>query len=285
MSSQFSACIIIPAHNEASVIGRLLKKLPSDVDGVPLQVIVVCNGCSDDSAGVARQCGAMVLEIDTPSKVAALNAGDAMASAFPRLYMDADIEISSRLVTDVVRALSVPGALCAAPPSRLRLEGRPWLVKAYLTYWRELMRMREGYVGAGLYALSREGRGRFGQFPDVIADDTFVRDLFSRDERISVQTDPSVVEAPRTLGALLRRRVRVSIGNLELESRIAGELSPSKPESRQPWWRVLLSKPSFLPYALVYAAINTITRIQAAKLLRNRRPIAWARDETTRRTS
>lgn len=69
--------IIIPAHNEAAVIGQTLKGLLRQV-GEGDEVIVVCNGCSDDTAGVARRFEprVTVLETDVPSKTNALNLGD-----------------------------------------------------------------------------------------------------------------------------------------------------------------------------------------------------------------
>ena len=52
-------------------------------------------------------------------------------------------------------------------------------------------------IGVGVYALSEEGRRRFDEFPEVIADDGYVRMLFSGTERIRVDDAPSVrVYAP-----------------------------------------------------------------------------------------
>lgn len=284
-SSAYAATIIIPAHNEAAVIGRLLKALPGDIDGRPLQVIVSCNGCTDDTAGVALRNGALVVEVETPSKIAALNAGDAMAQAYPRLYVDADIEIAPGMVHDLVRALNQPGALCAAPPSRMELGGRPWLVSAYFCFWRQMMLARDGYVGAGVYALSREGRGRFEEFPNVVADDTFVRNLFSFNERQVVPTTPTVVQAPYTVRALFRRRVRVCIGNIQLAKRLLETSAPGLREDRVQWWRVAMTKPASIPHSLVYASFNALARMVAGHQLRRKGPVHWGRDDTTRSTS
>lgn len=49
--------VVIPARNEEGVIGRAVKSLPPD------SVIVVDDGSEDDTAGVARNAGAGVLEI------------------------------------------------------------------------------------------------------------------------------------------------------------------------------------------------------------------------------
>ena len=87
--------MIIPAHNEASVIGRTLGRLDPLAPGGQVEVIVACNGRTDNTAELARGFkGVRVLDVPEPSKVAALNAADAEASRWPRLYRDADIEIT-----------------------------------------------------------------------------------------------------------------------------------------------------------------------------------------------
>ena len=79
--------IIIPAHNEAAVIGRCLEPLTHGARPGEFDVIVVCNGCRDATALEARRFGlsVRVIETDTPSKANALNLGDAAATGFPRL--------------------------------------------------------------------------------------------------------------------------------------------------------------------------------------------------------
>ena len=85
---------MIPAHNEAAVIARRLTPLAPLAAAGKLEVIVACNGCTDDTAAIARGFeGVTVLEMAQPSKTAALNAGDAAATHWPRFYLDADVEI------------------------------------------------------------------------------------------------------------------------------------------------------------------------------------------------
>src|SRR5690606_33236517 len=104
-----------------------------------------------------------------------LNAADEVAVAFPRLYVDADITISRKTIEDLVDALADENVLYATPPATLDLAGRPWAVRAYYAVWQQVMRGRRGYVGAGVYALSEKGRRKFGRFPNLLADDLFVR--------------------------------------------------------------------------------------------------------------
>ena len=245
---------------------------------------MACNGCTDNTADVARIHGAAVIEVEAPSKISALNAGDDAAVAFPRLYVDADVVLTSKTITDLIQALSEPGTLCVAPPYQLELAGRPWAVRAYFSVWLRLMALRNGHVGSGVYAVSERGRARFGRFPNVIADDTFVRNLYNRTERRVISTDPTIVQAPLTLRALLRRRIRVNIGNLQLSAHPEYRALPGSVEAVIPWWRVVIASPQLMPASIIYAAVNSVAHIAAHRQVKGNGPVDWARDNTTRST-
>ncbi len=84
---------IIPAHNEANVIERCLDPLAKGMVSGELEVIVVCNGCTDQTAHLAggKSKHIRVVETEVPSKSVALNLGDNVACGFPRFYLDADV--------------------------------------------------------------------------------------------------------------------------------------------------------------------------------------------------
>ena len=68
--------IIIPAHNEAAVLAESLHYL---FQGLPhqVEVVVVCNACTDDSAAIARRFPRVkLIESPIPSKTNALNLGE-----------------------------------------------------------------------------------------------------------------------------------------------------------------------------------------------------------------
>ena len=58
--------IVIPAHNQAPGIGRLLTALLDHASPTKFKIIVVCNGCADDTADVARESGSTVKVIKVP---------------------------------------------------------------------------------------------------------------------------------------------------------------------------------------------------------------------------
>jgi glycosyltransferase involved in cell wall biosynthesis len=49
--------VIIPAFNEAQVIGATLKALPPRIEGVEMTVVVVDDGSTDGTADIVRACG------------------------------------------------------------------------------------------------------------------------------------------------------------------------------------------------------------------------------------
>ena len=74
-------------------------------------------------------------------------------------------------------------------------------------------------IGVGVYAVSEDGRSRFGAFPDVIADDGYVRTLFDASERVCVEDAPVRVYAPKRLSDLVRIKTRSRLGRYELGQR------------------------------------------------------------------
>jgi cellulose synthase/poly-beta-1,6-N-acetylglucosamine synthase-like glycosyltransferase len=99
------ASVAVPAHNEEPVLERSLQRLLADAAPGELDVIVVANACTDATAEVARRAGVRVLESPVPGKVAALLRGDAHSCVFPRVYLDADVELSVGSVRALIAAL------------------------------------------------------------------------------------------------------------------------------------------------------------------------------------
>ena len=114
MQSKQLGSVVIPAHNEASVIERCLSALFTGVASEELDAIVVCNGCTDDTAERARRLpySVRVLELERAHKPTALRAGDAAAITLPRLYLDADVVLPGESARRVLERLA-GGAIAA----------------------------------------------------------------------------------------------------------------------------------------------------------------------------
>ncbi|MCI5116485.1 MAG: glycosyltransferase, partial [Candidatus Electrothrix sp. LOE1_4_5] len=96
--------IIIPAFNEEKVILRCLNSIYQGTAPELLQVIVVCNGCTDSTYTIVKNKYKeviQILNIEKPSKSNALNVGDKLAKYFPRFYIDADVYVTGKSLLKV----------------------------------------------------------------------------------------------------------------------------------------------------------------------------------------
>lgn len=274
--------VVIPAHDEETTIGRCLECLLADASPGELEVIAVCNGCLDRTADVARSFGPQVtvIEIDVASKYLALRAGDERASAFPRFYIDADIVTDTQALRDVAAVLERGDALAAAPRLRVDLTRRPWYVRSYYRLWTRIPYAETAMIGTGFYALSESGRGRFGDFPDLIADDQFVLSCFDEAERRSVDSAEFVIAAPRNLRGLLQMRTRAYTGNLQLEERFGG--AGVQPGGRSAWLGAVRRRPTLLTCVPIYLLVSAIAEARSKRQFRQRDFATWHRDASTR---
>lgn len=269
--------IVIAAHNEAAVIGRCLDALLADHDP-DLEIIVVPNGCTDETAELARSRGVRVVDVASAGKAMALNAGDAVATSFPRIYLDADIAVPPGGIHALVAALARTGSPVAVPRRRLALRGRPRLVRAYFSINARLPVFSRGLFGRGLVALSEEGRRRFDSFPPIVADDLFLDSLFADSERTIVDAVEVVVETPLTAHDLISVLARVRRGNAAVRA-----LGDAKIRQARRWswlWDVVLRDPRLAPAAVVYVTLSVVAVLRARRT--DRFSLAWGRDESTR---
>jgi hypothetical protein len=279
------ASVVIPAHDEVTVIGRLLSALAPAAARGELRVVVACNGCTDGTPDVAAAFpGVVVLDLAEASKIAALNAGDdAAGDVFPRLYVDADVRVDLPAVRAVAAALDTDLPRAAAPRMRAIVDGRPGVVRGFYRVFMQLPWVTDNLVGSGFYGVSRAGRARFGRFPDLINDDLLVRELFRSDERISVAPHVFAIETPRTTPALVRAKSRVSRGVAEY-AELAGAARTARGEpTRAP-------RGGSLPFVRLardprnWAALGAYGFVRAAARLRRVAAGAdgWGQDRTTR---
>jgi len=277
--------IVIPAHDEESVVGRCLGALVTGAREGELEVVVACNGCRDRTAEVARAFGGPVRVVETPvaSKIAALNLGDRAVTGFPRFYVDADVVLTLDGVRAVAARLAETGRPAASPTMDLDLSRSTWPVRAFYAAWTRLPYVREGMIGVGVYALSEAGRSRFAAFPEVISDDGFVRSLFSAAERLRVEEARVRVVAPSNLAALIRVRTRSRLGLFELARRFPDQFDREhEAKGYLAAFAGFAIRPRLWPSVLVYATVNVAARIRARRQLRDRAAYVWERDASSR---
>lgn len=278
--------VIIPAHDEGSVIARTLKAMTEGAAPGELDLIVVCNGCTDDTARVARGFGppVRVIETEIAGKSHALNLGDRAAHGFPRVYADADVVITLETIRTLARRLEHGGVLAVAPMPEFDLSGCSWPVRACYDIRSLLPSAREGIGGSGVYALSAAGRGRFREFPKLTADDGYIRIQFQPAERETLRTAHSLVFPPRTIKDLIATKTRAHYGSFELDKRFPGLWQKRRGESNHRSLIRLFKNPLLWPKLAVYCTVTAIAKYRAKKSLQGAAP-AWERDKTSRATA
>ncbi|GAB2813647.1 glycosyltransferase [Actinocorallia aurea] len=197
------------------MIGAGLRRLLAGTRPGEVEVIVVANACADGTAEAARAHGVRVIETDVPGKGHALHLGDAACTVFPRLYLDADVELTglAALLAEIAR----PGVLACAPVPRWDLTGCGPVVRRVHRVHDRLIAPARVLAGAGAYLLGEEGHRRVFPLPDgLLADDGWAHASFADGERTAVPGAVTVVRQTRTVRAHLRRRARVRRGNRQL---------------------------------------------------------------------
>ncbi|MCR2823912.1 glycosyltransferase family 2 protein [Microbacterium sp. zg.Y909] len=198
------ASVIVPAHNESAVIERTLRGLADVSIAGSLDIHVICNGCSDDTALRAGSVpGVRVTTLDVASKTAAINEGARTAAAAPRIVLDADIDLPSAAIPGLLRALQRPGVYAGRPPFHYDTLDSGSLVRAYYRARSRIPALSGALWGAGIYALTGAGIDRVGCLPNVTADDFYVDALFTSGEKAIPLSPPVRVRTPLTTGALL----------------------------------------------------------------------------------
>lgn len=277
------ASIIIPAHNEEKVLASTLRPLLPGVEEGTLEVIVVCNGCVDRTAEVVASLHSDIICLETPvpSKAHALNFGDSRAHWYPRIYQDADVVLSLETVHRIAAFLRDGRYLAVAPAMHMDFHQASWAVRAYYDIWQRLPYVREGMIGVGVYALSEQGRKRFATFPDIIADDGYVRALFLLHERTVVPECWSLVRAPKNMAGLLKIKTRSRRGRYEL-ARTFPELMANEKKGYGRALLPLLTSLSLWPQVMVYLYVNLLARLLAHMGNARGGSVHWERDESSR---
>lgn len=276
--------VIIPAHNEARVIGRLLDGLLLEASPDELDVIVAANGCVDntEAVAVARGPRVRVISIPTPSKQAALRAGDEVAHGFPRIYVDADVELGTQALRALADALRQPGVLAVGPMRVLALTDRPWPVRWYYDVWSRLPSVRDGLFGRGVIGVNAEGHARIEALPELMSDDLAWSLAFGSHERAVVTEARAIVHTPRTVPDLLRRRSRAATGVRQLEGTVDAPRSSARTQPSH-LLALVRREPLMLPRVLVFIVLTIAARWHSKRAERTGNYSTWLRDESSRR--
>ncbi len=143
-----SVSLIVAAHDEQEVIaGKVANALALDYPSERLEVIVACDGCTDETAAIARAAGAdLVLELPRGGKIAAQDAAVKRASGEIVAFSDANSLWQSGALTLLVAAFvddPQVGYACGQVDFVQAADGAQ-ATNQEGVYWRYEMRLREG---------------------------------------------------------------------------------------------------------------------------------------------
>ncbi len=117
---KYSITVVIPAHNEEKYVARCLRsvKAAANYYGGPVEMIVVCNRCTDKTAEIAVQCGANVLYNDKRCIGSVRNTGIFAAKGDVVVTIDCDNRMTKGTLKEIAVKLATGKYIGGGAPIR-----------------------------------------------------------------------------------------------------------------------------------------------------------------------
>lgn len=273
-----SVSVIIPVHNEEVALAITAPQLLAGLRN-EAEVVYVCNGCTDDSAELLRQLNdprVKIIEMNVASKAAALNEGERGATIFPRFYVDADVAISGYDIMRLAEYLHTHDVDLVSPALAFDMTDCSWIARAANRIWLQLPHGRMSAFQQ-VIGLSQAARARWGRFPDILADDSFMVSRVSEDRRMIVGDIVAEIRPPANFWALVGVRVRILRGLDQLQR--LGIERPHAPRQGAEFLRLLI-RPRTAFGAMAYIVIGLVARVL---FMAGAGTNGWYRDESSRK--
>lgn len=296
--------LIVSAHNEEMVIANLIESLKRlDYPKDAYDIFVIADNCDDNTAQVAREAGAIVLERVNPEK---RGKGYALEWMFDRLYrmerqydyisiFDADNLVSNKFLKAMNRQANrgykvVQGYVDSKNPYD------SWITSSYsLSFWSinrifQLPRYRLGLCcqlsGTG-FIIALDTLKKLGWGATCLTEDMeFTMKLALNNERVAWAHDAVIYdEKPLTLKQSWRQRKRWMQGHCDVASRFWGKLMKKAVKERdirafdcavyllQPVRILALGVITFMAWAQTFHPTGDFGFLQVSYIFDN--PIIW----------
>ena len=142
---KYSFTVVIPAHNEEKYVARCIRsvKAAAGYYGGQVEIIVVCNRCTDRTAEIALQSGAKVLYNEERCIAGVRNTGIAAASGEVVVTIDCDNRMTKGTLQEIALRLATGLFIGGGAPIRFERYSFPLYCNDYLC--------RLGFGLTGLY--------------------------------------------------------------------------------------------------------------------------------------
>lgn len=203
--------IIIPAYNEAAVLPATLTALR----GADVQIIVVDNNSTDDTATVAREHGATVVFEGHNQISRARNAGAKAAAGEYLVFVDADTLVPAETLAEAIRLMRDEGVMAGGALITFDKDVF-WLPRWTMQFWNFYSRRRREAAGCFLFCTRQafEGVGGFSEKVYASEEIWFIRSIkrwlktqpeYDRQhEHVVIIEEPRVVTSARKVDQPVR---------------------------------------------------------------------------------
>lgn len=232
--------VVMAVRDESeNIVPRLENLVGQHYPAELIEILLVCNGCTDDTEFKARQCSR-----DDPrirvftagakgGKASAINLAVSYTSGDIIIFADARQRFESNAVSNLVagfadhRVGAVTGRLEIAKSSRPAIAGmaRYWQVET----WLRIAESRTGSVVGATGAIYGIRRMLFQALPEnLILDDVLIpMQIAFRGLRVVMRADAVAYDEPAPSHKVeFRRRLRTMVGNIQLIRVMPALLSP-----------------------------------------------------------
>lgn len=171
----FSITVLIPAHNEASVIGAKIENTLATRYPGPIQLVVVSDGSVDGTGDIVRQfeTDPRLCFIDLPERKGkgnALNQGIAAATGDIVVFSDASIMLDDDALIEIVRPFADEQIGCVSGEDMIEGGAGEGLYGRYELYLRN-QESRVGSIVGASGSFYAQRRSIVPEFPEGIAPD------------------------------------------------------------------------------------------------------------------
>ncbi len=271
--------ILIPAYNEAASIKQTLDYLLDGTSADDFDVLLVCNGCKDKTAEIAKSAHPCirVIDLEKASKSNAINEGLKVAQKGPIVFLDADIKVSAMSVRYLLHALKWHDVDMVYGRAHFNFKETSICVQAFYKAWFQNTYFDQGKMG-GFFALSASAVAKLESMPNILSDDEYIRRLFVQ-SCTCVKEAHYTINPPRNLASLINVRCRIYRGNKQLSAQGMKPTQSPYPSPNRLFLSRLMKRPRHWFGAVVFAYVAVCAHLRNRLHTTNTH---WERDMSNR---